>query len=268
MSLRPLNLSLRMAADGPSYDADALAAFTAIEATGATLTAAQKLAADTFIVGLKAASIWSKFVGLYLFIGGTSGAHAVNWKAPGTYTITWVNSPTHDANGVTGNGSNAYGQTGALASTVCPQNSAHIAVYNRTASPTASGRFIGATSTTGGTRRLDLYNNGGTCSALGINDNSIIGASNLTRLLVASRTASGARNYRRDTSTTNDTTASVGGVGTNLLILARSYEGFANDSFSNANLAFASFGAGLEIAESLTLNTLMTALQTALSRNV
>ena len=262
MPLEPFNLGLRMT--GAAYDADALAYFTAAGITDAT----QKAAVNTFILGLKLNSLWTSFVGLYLFVGGTSASHAVNAKSPGTYDITWVNSPTHDSNGVTGNGTTAYGQTGALASTVCPQNSAHISVYSRTAAPTASGRLIAATSTSGGTRRLDIYSNGGAGNALGINDNTAIGGLTLDKFLLASRDSSSTRHYRRDTATANDATASIGGVGVNLLILARSYQGFPNDSFSNANLAFASFGGGFSIAQSLTLNTLMTTLQTALGRNV
>lgn len=250
------------------YDADTVTAIAAVEAAGGTLTTAQKSACDTFIRGLKTESLWSKFAGLYLLVGGTSGAHAVNWKAPGTHNVTWVNSPTHDANGVTGNGSTAYGQTGVAASAVCPQNDAHVSVYNRSASPTVSGRFVGAVSTTSGIRRVDIFNNGGAFGSLGINDDTSSGWSGIQGFLLMSRTASNARHARRNTAVVADATVSVGAVSQNILILARSYEGFSNESFSNANLAFVSFGNGLTTTQSGTLNTLVAALQTSLGRNV
>ena len=100
-----------IAIGGSKFDADALAAFTAIEATGASLTGAQKAAANTLIVGMKANSIWTTTDCLYLLLGGTSAAHAVNWRTPGTFNMTWTNSPTHSANGVQFGGT-SHGRTG------------------------------------------------------------------------------------------------------------------------------------------------------------
>ena len=106
-----LILSTATAARVGALDPDAEIAIAAVEATGATLTGAQKDAANAFIVTLKGYSIWTKIQALYLFMGGTAAAHAINWKNPGTYDITWYNSPTHSANGVQFGGT-AYGDTG------------------------------------------------------------------------------------------------------------------------------------------------------------
>ena len=76
-----LGMSIGIPSLSPSaLDVDAAAGITAVEATGATLTGAQKAAANTFIVTLKTAGIWAKFTAAYLFIGGTSAAHAINFQ--------------------------------------------------------------------------------------------------------------------------------------------------------------------------------------------
>lgn len=100
------------------YDSDAQAIITAIEATDAgAQTSAKKTAINDFVVSVKAASIWSSMIAVYGYIGGTAASHAINWKSPGTYNITWNGTLTHNANGVTGDGSTGYGNTGILART-------------------------------------------------------------------------------------------------------------------------------------------------------
>ena len=95
----------------PRLDSDAAAGIAAVIAAGGTLTGAQQTACNTLIVGLKAEGIWTNTDLIYLYVGGTSAAHAVNWRTPGTYNITWYNSPTHSANGVQFGGT-AHGRTG------------------------------------------------------------------------------------------------------------------------------------------------------------
>lgn len=93
------------------FDASAQAGINAVIAAGGTLTGAQQTACNTLIVGLKTEGIWTNTDLIYLYVGGTSAAHAVNWRTPGTYNITWYNSPTHSANGVQFGGT-AHGRTG------------------------------------------------------------------------------------------------------------------------------------------------------------
>lgn len=106
-----LMLSTAIAGRVGALDPDAETAIAAVEATGATLTGAQKDAANALIVTLKAASIWVKIDLLYLFLGGTAAAHAINWRNPGTNNVVWYNSPSHGVNGVQFGGT-SYGDTG------------------------------------------------------------------------------------------------------------------------------------------------------------
>ena len=101
----------------PRLDSDSAAGIAAVIAAGGTLTGAQQTACNTLIVGLKTEGIWTNTDLIYLYVGGTAAAHAVNWRTPGTYNITWYNSPTHSANGVQFGGT-AHGRTGYNPNTV------------------------------------------------------------------------------------------------------------------------------------------------------
>ena len=247
-----------------SYDADAAAGIAAVEAAGGTLTDAEKTACDTFIRGLKTQSIWSKCAALYLFVGGTEGSNSVNWKTPGTYDIAWVNAPTHNGNGVTGNGESTYGETGFDLVSVCPQNNAHISAYCRTSA--ATNALLGALDTAT-SARVEIFC--GTNLARGrINDSTVLdSAGDLAAFHLLSRTASNARFIQRNATQVTSTTASVATIPYELTILARNQDGTPNN-FTDANLAFVSVGTGITTTQGLALNTLVTALQTAFARNV
>jgi hypothetical protein len=90
---------------GTRQDADTTAFLTATGITDATITSAL----DTLVVGLKADGIWSKMKAIYPFVGGTATTHSFNLVNTALHQITWFGGLTHDANGVTPNGTNGYG---------------------------------------------------------------------------------------------------------------------------------------------------------------
>lgn len=272
MPLRPLNLGLRMAAEesGPSYDADALTAFAAVEATGVTLTTPQKTAANTFIVGLKENSLWTGIDLLYMCIGGTSASHAVNWKTPGTYNITWYNSPTHNANGVQFGGT-AHGRTG------YNPNTAGV-------NPANSGLFGYVNSVGSGTRPIIAAQNDPTTLEMLLLHNSInefhsmqglyAGRAGTHPSFTTNNCVVGQRNSTTETRrfiNGTKTTTSTGGSGTTPVNLAL-YIGCYNYGgspllYSNARLALigAYRGAWSDAAQTA-FAALVNNLQTALSR--
>ena len=259
-----LILSTATAGVPETLDADAEIAIAAVESAGGTLTLEQKTACSAFIRGLKANAIWSKLAGLYLLAGGTAGAHAINWKAPGTYDITWNGSPTHDANGVTGDGVATYGDPGMVTATVCPQNNAHVSAYCRTLAPT--GALMGALDTIT-SNRIELF-----CSTSlmrgKLNDATNVDiAGGLGAFYLLSRTASNARFIQRNTTQTTSTTASTGALTAAIKLMARQQDAAVNN-FTDANLAFASIGNSITTAQGLVFNTLVEALQIAFNRSV
>ena len=95
----------------PSFDADAQAFITAAGITDST----QQNAIDALVVGLKADSLWAKITALHPMVGGTATTHKYNLKDPqdldAAFRLTFAGGWTHDANGITGNGTNAYADT-------------------------------------------------------------------------------------------------------------------------------------------------------------
>lgn len=115
---------------GASYDTASEAIFAAFTTPPTTTRKGQ---IDTLVLALKADGIWSKLDGLYVFAAADSQAALINWKNPGTYNGTTVNSPTFTADeGFTGTAT-GYITTGFNASTAggnWSQNSGHYGAWN------------------------------------------------------------------------------------------------------------------------------------------
>jgi hypothetical protein len=110
-------------------------------AAGRTLTQTEQDAIYFAITQEKMIGTWSKYVAYYGMIGGTSASCAINWKNPGTYDITWVNTVSGDFtnNGWTGNGTNSYGDSNIniLSNTIA--NNVSMSFYSRTNSVKITG---------------------------------------------------------------------------------------------------------------------------------
>jgi hypothetical protein len=71
----------------------------------------QVTAVYNFVKDIKDAGLWTKMKVIYPFVGGNDQSHSYNLKNPLTYRITWGGSVIHNATGITGNGTNAYGDS-------------------------------------------------------------------------------------------------------------------------------------------------------------
>jgi len=88
------------------YDPDALAWFSAVEATGSTITSTNKTAFNTAFLALKSNNIWDKITQGCFFVG-IDGANPLTgaftpFKTPDGITPTNVNFTTSDYNRLTG----------------------------------------------------------------------------------------------------------------------------------------------------------------------
>lgn len=114
---------------GPTYDSDTQAFLTATGITDPT----QAGALDTLVLALKSASVWTKMFAIYPFVGGSATKHKFNLKDPrdldAAFRIVWNGTLTHDANGVTSDGSSGYGDTKLQPSSVIPSNSGSAGVW-------------------------------------------------------------------------------------------------------------------------------------------
>lgn len=85
---------------GPTFDADAQAFFTAAAITDAT----QKTAVNTMVTSMKTNNLWSKFIAIYPFVGGSANSHKYNLKDPRdlnvAYRLSFVGTFSHTSQGV------------------------------------------------------------------------------------------------------------------------------------------------------------------------
>jgi hypothetical protein len=234
---------------------------------------AQVDAVNTLVMSLKASnvegngSLWSKFSVLYPFVGGNTTAHSRNLKST-SYDITWVNAATHNASGVTGIIANsAYGNTGFNMS-LLGQNSASMYVYNRTAAPSTNNQYLlgaqnGLTSRASilmSTSSGEFYTELNQTAPASVGN----GGSYAKHVAVNRSGAATVENYINATRT-NKTNASVAPWSGNMFLLARNNTG-SPAGYTEANLAFAAFGASLTEAEWTAFRAIIDAFQTALGR--
>lgn len=257
------------------YDADALAFFNASGITDAT----QKTAVNTLVLGLKSASLWTGMKAIYPFVGGSASTHKWNLKDPrdldAAFRLTFSGGITHSSNGITPNGVNGYCETYLSGSDLINNNTSW-SIYSRTDATDDNLDIGGANGAGSGlycfTKRT--FGNGGMISfqyeTPRIEYPSMPSS---TGHIGASRTSSTSHKaYRNGSLLATQTTANgfdITTMATKITLSAyRASLGATPILYSTRNLAFAHIGIGLSDAEFSTLNTLVLAFQTALSRNV
>lgn len=255
------------------YDADALAFLTASGITDPTISSA----INTLVVDLKAYSIWTKAYAIYPFVGGSATSHKFNLKNPldtdAAFRLTFSGGWTHNANGITSNGSTSFANTFLNPSSILTLNNTHISLYSRTniaqtaidcgCATTSNNRIAVHLKWSDSNSYHDMYSDSVTRIT------HALGATASTTLFITNRTASNVFNlWRNGTKLTTQTNLLVSALpNLNLYIGARN-TGAGIDSPSIRNYAFASIGDGLTDTEAANLTTAVNAFQTTLSRNV
>lgn len=270
------NIADTVTDDVQAIDTDAATLFAAITAQGGTTTQQEQDAANDAIIELKFHGLWSKIHAAYFMIGGTASSHKLNAKNPAdtnaAFRLSYNGGWTHSSTGAMPNGINAYADTFYVPATHGAAASQHISYYSRS---NTSGVCIemGCGGTAGGAGQGQLFiapNISGTAyRAVNTTGNSASGISiNTAAMFTASRTdATFMRLHRNATQLYNDGGLPNTASNRSIYIGARNASGTA-DGFSSRECAWASIGEGLSAAEAVTLNTIITAFQTALGRNV
>ena len=270
------NIAGTASADSNIYtilDANANAFLTAASITDNTIVNA----VNQLFVSLKGYSIYNKMYALHLYVGGTSSTHKWNAVNPldtnAAYRIVWNGGVTHNANGVTGNGTNGYGETYLQPSTALTQNNTHIAFYSRTNSTQASSNAeMGITDGTLNASLRICSRNGSNQSIYSINDNTVGIATSITDstgFWIASRTASNARKlYRNGSSINSSTNASVARSTSTIPVLGQKTATNTMNHYSIKNFALSSIGESFNDTEAANYYTAVQAFQTALGRQV
>ena len=259
------------------FDTDAQAFITAAGITDST----QQNAVNQLVLDLKSYSLWTKMSAIYPFVGGTSTTHKFNLKDPRdldvAYRLAFFGGWTHNANGITGNGTNTYADTFSFSYRT-------IGVYSR-----VNGKFLGQSAASEDNEGF-MSNYVGfemVGNSLLANNNSInISGSPFTKMYTVvdsnNSNANSLKVYRNgiDTLTTSSAGATPWSKSINYVLGATRYAEYGYDmypvpitvfesGFGVANIALACFSDSMFTAlEAANLNNLVVTFQTTLSRNV
>jgi len=253
---------------GASFDPSSQAFFDATGITDET----QQTAVNDLVVGLKNDGIWDKMKIIYPFVGGTDVTHSYNLKDTTVAQITWTTGVTHTSDGVDGaNSGTGHGDTGITPSALgLGRDDTSFGFYTQDGWVINQQFPLGVFS---GNSSISLYKAGGTPGtlypmihdALGPNFTAPTPLSGFHQL---SRTQSTEVNYKKDDSTIQDissVSAALPSQTRNLWVLAGN--GYTNAGYG-ATTSLIYFGLGLTDTQLNNMNTLVTAYQTALSRQV
>ena len=212
------------------------------------------LISDT-IRRLKAADVWAKLDVLWMLAAHDAQAGRLNWKAPASFALTEVNSPTFTADrGYAGNGTTSYLNTGWDAATNgvnFSQNSASVFAWNRTSRGTALLQLVGSESFgtvadisilpryTGDTTILNVQSETAMTPSIAASDG----------FWAANRSgASAQEGYRNGASVSSGAQTSLATTTIDVYFIARNINGTA-DRFSTDQIAAAGLGSSLTAAQ-------------------
>ena len=263
-------------AGGVTYDADALAYFTA---NTAITSAADKNAINTFYLGLKSDGIYTKMKAMYLPLWSSATANKWNLINPvdtnGAFRLNFSTGWTHTSSGTTPNGISAYADTFIIPSTSLTLNSTHLSTYIRTNAVTSGGIIFGAVNTV---QPAALQ-----CSVYSNNNGSIYDCYNSTtgqgRLLgsnvadsrgfaLFTRSSSNSSKIFWKNSNIGSITTTGGGLPNayNIVYGARTTDGTIG-SYDSRQYSFSSVGTGLSDAEASSFYTRVQNLMTYFGLN-
>jgi len=225
----------------------------------------QQDAINQLVLDLKSYSIWSKLEAIYPYIGGNATSHSYNLKDTTQFQITWNGGVTHDSNGITGNGTNGYGNTGLIPNSVLT-NFVSMGVYigNNVLELKADIGSYG----TSGCRIISRYSSNifGSLVMDGTNK-TVSGVTDSRGLKCINRTTTSNRQAYLDGVEYLDTNTSSGYSTFPVSVLAINNNG-TNSLFSTRQQRFAFIGNSLTTTEHANLYTAIQDFQTALIRNV
>ncbi|MEO5915554.1 MAG: hypothetical protein ABIS50_15075 [Luteolibacter sp.] len=250
-----------------ALDADAQ---TFITAHGA-LTAGEQAAISNFVVGTKADGTWTKVREAWIFKGTTGTQQGRGLKR--VCDLTWHGTPTYSNQyGVTGNGTDAYADTGSLTPASYGSNSDQsIYIYNRTGSVINDSNFINSsTGSVGYSLLASKYTGTNYLSAAvnysGSGEAQFIALSPDFKGHIMTTSSDSTHQILRHNATTQTATITPTGRATQpFFILCGNYNGSAY-GYSDANLGIAMVGTAFDSTDWSNWKARVDTLMAAFSR--
>lgn len=238
---------------------------TAFRLAAGITSASQRLAVNYLVRALKANNLWSKFLALYPFVGGTATSHAINLVNPLTFKITWVASPTHSSVGVTFNGTSQYGRTGLVPSTDTTLDNLALHVYMRL-DIDSNGIVIGSNGSGAASQANITPRSSGVYKSIMYDTQVSASVFDSSGLFTSTKIAANNHMIIKNGVLLGTVTTSGGTRPTvEVYIGARNNNGTAS-LFKNTLVAFSAITSGMTSAESALLNTIVERFQSILSR--
>lgn len=226
----------------------------------------QIAALTALVTSARANGWWDLSDVIYPFIGGTATAHAQNLKSS-NHTITWNGTVTHDANGITGNAVDGYGDMAYDPSVNGVQyqlNSAHTSVYRRT----FGTDFMWYVGTAGGGVHASMRHFNVGIFIAGLNGAGFSRTTTSLGLIAGSRTGVSTEVAYSPDGSTPSTNVSDAVSSLNMSVLAITGADTVVGNFSNVNLAFLTVGGGISAAMYASMEADIQTFQTANGRAV
>lgn len=265
-------ISVGLISEADLYEPDVQAVINAIQATGVGLSPAQQKACSDRIAAFKTDGIWSKLIAYYGFLGGTAASHAINWRSPGTYNLSWGGTVSHSVQGVQNANGSGHGDTGYNPATAgLLTTKVHLSLYSRTNSAEEAAD-IGIRS--GGLANFGIYSrwSNGICYFDAPESSRFSTAIDSSSGLITGSISDGAVFVSRNGATVASGTVavnSVAGLNRSLWILqANSDQGGGDNLPSLRQYASFSFGYELTQAQAIANYASEQAYQTAIGRQV
>jgi hypothetical protein len=257
----------RFAPLGSSNDADAQAFITAAGITDGT----QQSAVNQLVLDLKSANIWTKIKAIYPIVGGSASTHKWNLKDPrdldAAFRLNFSLGWTHASTGITP--INAFANT-FLNPTAQSfgQNEGSYGLYSRTSRAANNGLQHG-TFETGKYSLLIIYGTGNVINNFhNSTTQTSIANANSQGFFQMSRTSSTNTFHSKNNTVTTVSLTSTGIPNLNFYFGARNTTtGATNYDSVELSLMYIAKD-GLSSSELVLMNTLVTAYQTTLGRNV
>ena len=264
-----------------AFDSDAAIYLNAILLSGATgITATVSGATNTLFTTLKSCGVYNKLGVMYPFLGGVANSTAINGLNPATFFIQWFGGLTHNMSGVTGNGTNGYGNT-TFKHNSLPVNDIHFSLFQNTANTNSRSDETQIGIVGGGGAQILLESRrpagGGLFNSvfqLGTSSNiaaSTGGTTAATYIATRSGTTTTTAFKNDVVFGTNTSTYTNAATAQDVFLLAMNISPFTpgvpyGDSFSNNRIAFTTIGSGLTRSEVTCLNNAIVAFNTTLGR--
>jgi len=233
----------------------------------------EAFAINQLVEQLKGVGLWNKIIALYPFVGGTAFTHKFNLKNPqdtdAAYRLTFSGTPTHNANGITGNGTNAFYNTFFNPSTAySTSDNASLGVYVRTA-VSAAQTEIGCSAAAGASGfQINPRNaTGNYTSRFFENTLNSVASTTSVGFWIIKRTATASYDKFNNTTKTNVANAATARANFNVYGLAINENGTAI-TFSTRNQALAFIGNAITDEDVTNFNNINRTFQQTLGRFV